>query len=614
MKTFFKKERKEETELTFGEFFEHKFLRAPHKYSRSAHKYLFDAIMFWGTNERGIPNIFANEIFGVDDQIREFMTILEAGAKGHDVRRRIILFVGPVGTAKSTFVYLIKKALEKYSATDEGELYAISECPIHESPLNLIPIESREDFYKTFGIKIEQSLCPVCNYLYGKKEDISDVKVKRIYFSEANRLGIATFVPADWTSQDVSVLVGSENFREVQKYGDPAHPLAWNWNGSLFVANRGLHEFTELHKAKPDLLFPLITVAQERNVKVDRFGLIDVDEVLISHTNYTEYNKFVSKKENEALKDRTREINWLYNLVWDEEEKIYKKMLGNPDYHIAPWTLKFVAGISILSRLEKERDKKYNLLVSLKLYNHEWGSTYSEAHYEEMKHQNDGKFGISPRLAVDALSFASIGKSCVTPISAVNQLVSLVAKANIDITEKEVEMLKDILLPEYNSFIKDVVFKAFIGASFAKEAQTYVDRYIENAYAFVNGDKIKDPFTGKYVDADEKFLRSLEELIGISKEQAKDFRTRLLVKAANLASKGQKITYDIHPDLKRAIEKKIFDDRATFIRGSISSVVKTDEQIKYISDAIEELKKVGFCEHCAKEAIDYVAYLLDVSR
>ncbi|ABJ91453.1 serine kinase [Thermus phage phiYS40] len=614
---FFKGKTAESRKLSFKEFLEEKFVRNPAKYSRSAHKYLFDAITYFGFDEeRKIPKIFADELFGVDDKIREFMTILEAGANGHDVRRRIILFVGPVGTAKSTFVSIIKKALERYSKTEEGEIYAIEFCPIHEDPLNLIPEDTRDDFYKEFGVKIDQELCPVCRHKLKelKYEDVSTVPVVRFTFSEAERRGIATFVPADWTSQDVSVLVGSENFRAVQELGDPSHPLGWNFNGSLFVANRGIHEFIELHKAKPDLLFPLITVAQERKVKVDRFGLIDVDEVLIAHTNYAEYNKFVNKKENEALKDRTREINWIYNLRWDDEEKIYKKMLGETTYHLAPWTLKFISGIAIMSRLSPDRDKKYDLLTSLKLYNGDYGAMYSEYHVDEMKHPDDGKFGISPRVAVDALSFASVGNTCVTPIRAYEKLEEIIKSGNVDIPHKEFLALKDMILTEYNKFIKDAVFRAFIGSSFATEAQKYVDRYIENAQAFINGEKIKDPFTGNYVEPDEKFLRSIEELVGISKEAAKDFRMKILVKATNLLRMGKKITYDIHPLLKEAIENKIFGDRATFIRGSITSVVKTEEQEKHIQEAVEELKKVGFCEVCAREAISYVAYLLDVAR
>lgn len=58
-----------------------------------------------------------------------------------------IHFVGPVGTAKSTFVSIIKKALERYSRTEDGEIYAIEFCPIHENLLNLISEDARDDFY-----------------------------------------------------------------------------------------------------------------------------------------------------------------------------------------------------------------------------------------------------------------------------------------------------------------------------------------------------------------------------------------------------------------------------------------------------------------------------------
>jgi serine protein kinase len=408
-------------------------------------------------------------------------------------------------------------------------------------------------------------------------------------------------------------LVGSENFVEIQRYGDTSHPLAWNFNGALFSGNRGITELIEIHKARADLLYPLLVLAEERKIKVDRFGLIDADEILIAHTNYTENTKFKSKKENEALIDRSREIEWRYNLVWDEEENIYKKMLGNPEFHLAPWTTKIIAGVAILSRLEQDkRNKKYDLLTSLKMYNNELQHLYNEAHFEDMQHENDGRFGISPRVAVDAISFASVGKECVSPIEALIKLKEVVTKANVEIRQGSLESLSELIQKEYDKFIKDLVFRAFIGTAFEKEAQTYFNKYIEHAFASVNNEKVRDPYSNKYVDFDEKFLRSIEEVIGISKEAAKDFRTKLLIKVSALKERGEVLRYDIHPELKNAIENKVFGDRSSLIRGSITSVVKTEENEKQIKDATKYLvENENFCETCAKEAIDYVAWLLD---
>ncbi|WP_408647305.1 P-loop NTPase family protein [Ureibacillus thermosphaericus] len=73
-------------------------------------------------------------------------------AKRLDVRKRILLLMGPVSGGKSTIVTLLKTRIGKnISRTDEGAVYAIKGCPMHEDPLHLIPHHLREDFYKEYG-------------------------------------------------------------------------------------------------------------------------------------------------------------------------------------------------------------------------------------------------------------------------------------------------------------------------------------------------------------------------------------------------------------------------------------------------------------------------------
>lgn len=612
-------EKRDETPVPFERWMHNVFLSDPARYSRSATKYLYDALMYYGTDESGLPKRITSEIFGVDHKVAEFMKILRAAAEGHDVGRRIMLFVGPVGTAKSTLVNILKRTLEAYSRTEQGAVYAIADCPIHETPLHLIPEHMRNDFKQEFGVTIEGQLCPVCLYNLDTKygSDIASVPVKRIYFDEARRVGIATFVPGDYNSQDASVLVGSENLKAFQEYGDYSHPLGWNFNGSLFVANRGLHEFVEIHKAKPDLLYPLLVVAQEKQVKVDRFGMISVDEVLIAHTNYAEYDRFIAKKENEAFRDRTREIQWPYNLSVDSEVRIYQKMLqGNTSQtHLAPWTLKFIAGVAILSRLEKRPpNARYTPIELLKLYNHEFNDKLTEKDLEEARLDGDGKAGISPRIAVDAISFAAAGKTCIGPYDAAVELLEI-ARSHPEVPVEQIEAHIEVYRQEYHKHLKSMVFEAFIGASFRKDAQAYFDKYIEHAYAYVEDKKVKDPFTGKYVDFDEGFLRSIEEIVGITKEQARDFRTKLLLKVGTLRMEGKALSYDVNPKIKEAIERKVMEDKANFIRGAIASYVRSEEQLKATQEAKEYLvQHYGFCMECANDAINLVAYLLDTGN
>src|SRR5262249_40297256 len=62
-----------------------------------------------------------------------------SAARRLEVRKRILLLMGPVGGGKSTIVSLLKRGLERYARTEAGAVYAIKGCPMHEEPLHLVP-------------------------------------------------------------------------------------------------------------------------------------------------------------------------------------------------------------------------------------------------------------------------------------------------------------------------------------------------------------------------------------------------------------------------------------------------------------------------------------------
>src|SRR5207237_7945986 len=126
----------------------------------------------------------------------------------------------------------------------------------------------------------------------------------RICSSEAGRDGIGTYAPHDPTTADIADLVGSVDLSKVSKYGDEGDPRAWSWSGAVFAASRGVLEMIEILKVKREFLYLLLTMTQEKNVKVSRFPLIHLDETIRAHTNLAEFHKFLQDKENEALLDR----------------------------------------------------------------------------------------------------------------------------------------------------------------------------------------------------------------------------------------------------------------------------------------------------------------------
>ena len=61
------------------------------------------------------------------------------------------------------------------------------------------------------------------------------------------RRGIASVPPMDPNSQDVSVLIGSEDISKIDKYSED-DPRVLSLNGAFNVGNRGIVELIEVFK------------------------------------------------------------------------------------------------------------------------------------------------------------------------------------------------------------------------------------------------------------------------------------------------------------------------------------------------------------------------------
>jgi serine protein kinase len=128
--------------------------------------------------------------------------------------------------------------------------------------------------------------------------DFLQMPVERIFISEAGRSGVGTYAPHDPTTADLADLIGSVDLSKVAEYGDEGDPRAWSWSGAVYAASRGMLEMIEILKVKREFLYLLLTLTQEKNVKVSRFPLIYLDETIIAHTNLAEFRKFLQESEN----------------------------------------------------------------------------------------------------------------------------------------------------------------------------------------------------------------------------------------------------------------------------------------------------------------------------
>ena len=567
-------------------------------------------------------SFFAGELFGIEEPIARIVEYFKSAAQRLEVRKRILLLMGPVGGGKSTIVNMLKRGLEDWTRTEGGAVYSIKDCPMHEEPLHLIPHQLRAEVEKHYGIYIEGDLCPQCRYAlektYGGRHE--DVKVHRVVFSEKERVGIGTFSPSDPKSQDITELTGSIDLSTIGEVGVESDPRAYRFDGELNIANRGLMEFVEMLKVDEKFLYSLLTLSQEQSIKTGRFAMIYADEVILSHSNENEYIAFAGNRKSEALQDRIILVKVPYNLRVSQEERIYDKLLHQSEalrnVHLAPHTLKVAAMFAVMTRLEEPKRQNVDIVKKMKLYDGEDVEGYKSKDVRELKEETirEGMDGISPRYIINRLSSALVrdGVTCINPIDALRAIKDGFEQHTGISSEQRERYLNHIsqARKEYDELAKIEVQRAFV-YSFEEMARTMCNNYLDNVEAFCNKERIKDPITEEEMEPDEQLMRSIEEQIGISENAKNTFRQEILIRISSYARKGKPFEYNSHERLKEAIEKKIFADLKDVVKITTSAKTPDPDQLRRINEVVDRLvREHGYCPVCANELLTYVGTLL----
>jgi len=611
-------------EGTFAQYFE--IASKKPEVGRLSHERIYHMIIDAGveTTRTGEQRykFFGQEIFGIEKPLQQIVDYFHSAAQRLEVRKRVLLLMGPVGGGKSTIVYLIKRGLEAYSRTEEGAIYAIKDCPMHEEPLHLIPNDLREDVEREFGLYVEGDLCPHCRYMIDNqyRGRIEDVPVKRITFSEKYRIGVGTFTPSDPKSQDISELVGGIDLSTIGEVGVESDPRAYRFDGELNIANRGIMEFVEMLKTDEKFLYVLLTLSQEQNIKTGRFSMIYADEVVVSHTNEHEYQAFVGNKKSEALQDRIILAKVPYNLRVSDEIKIYEKLLKQSslqNVHIAPYTLRIASVFAVLTRLEPSKKAGMSPMKKLRLYDGEDIEDFKQKDIKELQEEavREGMDGISPRYVINRLSNALIKQNvtCINPIDALRALRDGLDQ-HTSITREERERYLNFIneaRKEYDEMARKEVQRAFV-YSYEESARTLLNNYLDNVEAYCNKTRLRDPITDEEMEPDEQLMRSIEEQIGITDNAKRSFREEILIRISSLARKGMTFDYTSHERLKEAIEKKLFADLRDVVKITTSTRTPDKDQLRKINEVVNRLmSEHGYCHVCANEILRYTGSLLN---
>jgi len=639
---------------------------------RTSHQRIYDMIMAKGTSEfkryrkTYIHYNFFDDpdipIFGLEDTLMELVKFIRGAAGGYGTERRVLLLHGPVGSAKSTICRLLKKGMESYSQTPDGSWYTFrwvglptgkdgifnaeeNISPMHEEPLKLVPSALRADVVKQLN-EVYQEQLPEDNRIkaYSLKCDgeldprskkflqellkrhegdwakvmREHIRVQRMTYSEADRIGIATFQPKDEKNQDSTELTGDINFAQLPHFGSDSDPRAFNFDGEFCAGNRGCVEFIEMLKLAQEFLYDLLGASQEQNIKPKKFSQIGVDIMLIGHTNNPEYEKLKSNQSMEALRDRTVKIDVPYLLRWGDEMKVLGHYYGEGKVrqHVAPHTLEVAALWAILTRLQDDKDGELTLVEKAKLYDGRSLPGKTEDAVKELrdKYPEEGMFGgVSCRYVQDKISNClSSHFDYINPFMVLNELREGLEHSSLITNKDEVHKYItciDLAMKELDEILKKEVQEALVGDESA--VIRLCTNYIDNLMAFINKAKVKNPYTGKDQEPDERLMRSIEEKIDIPEQGVDDFRRGIAAFIGDLAVKKEEFRWDSNPQLKKALEAKLFEDTKDHIKLSalhVSGATVVDPDIQEKIDAIKQrlVKHKGYNEQSATDVLDYV--------
>jgi len=624
------KQRKDKKSDKFeGTFLDYlKELESDPSIAQHAHKRLYNAIcekgintisadddrkhkIFNGDNIK-IYDYFKDHFYGNERVIEKLMRFLKGAALRGEESRQVLLLMGPVGAGKSALTEHIKAALE------DKPYYHLKDDPQRGEPLQLLPRSLREDFEKMLDVKIEGDLSPIARYKLLEEHDgkYENFPVVKSTFSQRGRRGIASVPPMDANSQDVSVLIGSEDISKLDKFSED-DPRVLNLTGAFNVGNRGIVELIEVFKNEIEFLHTIITATQEKRVPAPgKHDMVFFDGVILAHCNESEWNRFKSEHTNEAILDRVVKINVPYVLELDQESRIYEKILAKSDFdaHIAPHTIKVASMFSVMSRLKESA--KCDLLTKMKIYNGEDVIEKGRVKKIDIKDlreesRDEGMTGISTRFIMKAIDNALCDSEneCITPVGVINSVTKMVKEqiVNADFREKCLEIIQKTVREEYLKILETEIAKAFITA-YEEQAQSLFDTYLDNAEAYTTKTKLKDKVTKEERSADEQFMKSIEEVIGISGSSRQGFRSDVTAYMFSRMRRGEKVDYKSYEPLKEAIESYLINSVKDMARIVTKSKTRDDEQKAKYSDMVKTLiDEYGYNETSAEEILTYAS-------
>lgn len=522
---------------------------------RTTHHYISDMIDYFG------PERVFEGVYGMEPQLIDIVAYFKAYSMS--MERRLLLLVGPQGSGKSMTVDRLKRRLEEYSRTEPGLLMAVEGCPFHQHPFDLVPAAELEK--AGFYWHEEATPCPICERVVARL-GWEAVPVRPIQISARDKVGVAKHTPTDLRREDITNFVGNINFALLREHGSTYDPEAYDFEGKIIWANRGILDWTEVFKSRRQLLSLLLELIQSKRIDLANFPSVHVDEVVIGHSNYPEYNVFLAEDIMEPLRGRIHKIDYPYNVNLGGEKRIYATQIERAN--------------RVRSESKHMPDDALELAARYAL---------------KTREESQGTKGLSPRFFEDAFSYAyTLADRCLDMETLAGAIERTFQHQSIkDLNLKELlKQFEETKIEFINNKIDSIV-EDLIPTHFYDYGQNLYLNYLDAAARRVGGEALSDS-EKELVDEVEGIMVQKRQ---ISRQGRVAFENVLLERREEL----RKMSYKDNEHLRPVINEIVFNKIKNLLRLYEKSE-EFDARSQELLDVLYQtaITEQGYCPVCAR--------------
>ena len=626
-------------------------------------------------------NIFRGgkkHIIGMYDELNSFVSYVKDASEGGSSKEMAYVLVGEPGNGKTFFVEYLCSMYREFLSRDANRKYTFKftnldkvgnygkisfiESQTYEDPMilgmNLFEDSAQtrtylsqncgftdkqlEEVYENFrpiGACSGYILNDIRTLTNGKIEEmLKFVEIIPVPLTESLGTVTGKYPAKDKITSSSVDLLGEESIQRLLHITDTNNPFRFDLRrGALArVAGGGIHFSDEIFKNKKDLVQVYLGVIQNRTIEIDGYKW-PIDTLIVATSNNSEFNRFLSEKEEAPIVDRCRVCYVSHNTDYKLQNQLTAYAVGSEEkttldqkpMHQDP-NLNYASSVAVvLSRLP--RSEKLTPIETLKLAAGEVAGEKSIKTLSEVIDTLNQDPDITNRFGQKGLGQRNLGRAiqlilensetnegrCMFAYDVFRAIERVILDYVIDANDRA-KYLEDLKIGKglYRERIMTEMFNAYMDEPLAikKDVMNYVNMVIGIDAENLGPDrmwKYKDPQSGKLkaLKIDERFINSVEERLGLKTlEQQETFRTTVR------KIYGQKISVDPDYDFMDNLElvKAVTDVRLKSDIAGAGSLIgalanRTNEENQKLYDRMIDtmLKKLHYCNTCAQKTIEY---------